>query len=82
MPKPDSIGCEMTILLDNSIRIGQAIYLTSKTNPTANGQYYIYEFAHTGDLRGNEFYTKIKARRYNQDTSTGILSSLTNVFRS
>ena len=63
IPKPDAIGVECQILLDNSIKIGQRIYLESKIIPAADGEYYIYELKHSGDLRGNAFYTEIKARR-------------------
>lgn len=63
IPKPDAIGVECQILLDNSIKIGQRIYLGSTVIPSACGEYYIYELKHSGDLRGNEFYTEIKARR-------------------
>ena len=63
VPKPDAIGIECQILLDNSIKIGQRIYIESKIIPSANGEYYVYELKHSGDLRGNEFYTEIKARR-------------------
>lgn len=65
IPKPDPIGIELTVLLDNSLKIGQRIYIESKIFPSASGEYFIYELNHTGDLRGVEFYTKIKARRFN-----------------
>lgn len=63
IPKPDAIGVECQVLLDNTIKIGQKIYLESTIIPSACGEYYIYELKHSGDLRGNEFYTEIKARR-------------------
>lgn len=65
IPKPDPIGIELTVFLDNSLKIGQQIYVESKIFPSASGVYFIYELEHTGDLRGQEFYTKIKARRFN-----------------
>ena len=71
IPKPDAIGVECQILLDNSIKIGQKIYLESKIIPSACGEYYIYELKHSGDLRGNEFYTEIKARRIRSVKSAG-----------
>ena len=64
VPKPDPIGIELTVLLDNSIKLGQQIYVDSKIFPSASGIYYIYEMKYTGDLRGHEFYTIIKARRF------------------
>ena len=65
IPKPDAIGVEFQMLLDNSIKLEQTIYLESSIIPSANGEYYIYELKHSGDLRGNEFYTEVKARRLN-----------------
>lgn len=64
IPKPDYLGVELTLLLDNSLRIGEKIYLESQSIPSCSGQYFIYALNHTGDLRGHDFYTKIKARRY------------------
>lgn len=69
VPKPDAIGIELSVLLDNSLKIGQQIYVDSTIFPSASGVYYIYELNHTGDLRGQEFYTKIKARRFNSVAS-------------
>lgn len=65
IPKPDPLGVECTIFLDNSLKIGQRIYLESKIFPSASGEYFIYQLKHTGDLRGTEFYTTLKARRFN-----------------
>ncbi len=65
VPRPDPIGIELDLLLDNSLEIGQKVYLNSLTYPSCNGEYYIYELKHAGDLRGTEFYTTIKARRFN-----------------
>lgn len=69
VPKPDPIGIECTVLLDNSLKIGQQIYIESKIFPSASGIYYIYEMKHSGDLRGQEFYTQIKARRFESVTT-------------
>lgn len=68
IPKPDPLGVELQMLLDNSLKIGQQIYLESLTIPSCSGVYYIYELKHSGDLRGNEFYTNIKARRFGSVT--------------
>lgn len=65
VPRPDPIGIEIDVLLDNSLEIGQKIYLNSTIYPSCNGEYYIYELKHAGDLRGTEFYTTLKARRFN-----------------
>lgn len=63
MPKPDALGVTLNVLLDNSLKIGQKIYLESRSIPSCSGEYYIYELKHDGSLRGNNFYTQIKARR-------------------
>ena len=63
VPKVDPIGIEVTMLLDNSLQIGQVVVLNSQLFKQANGNYYIYEIRHEGHLRGNNFQTTIKARR-------------------
>lgn len=63
MPKPDALGVTCQVLLDNSLKVGQQIYLESKSIPSCSGEYYIYELKHEGQLRGTPFYTNIKARR-------------------
>ena len=65
VPKVDPIGIEVTLLLDNSLQIGQTVILNSQLFKQANGNYYIYEIKHDGHLRGNNFQTIIKARRVN-----------------
>lgn len=64
IPKPDAMGVSLQVFLDNALKIGQQIYLESKIIPACSGIYYIYELQHTGDLRGQDFYTNIKARRF------------------
>lgn len=63
IPNPDAVGVSFRVLLDNSLKIKQKIYLQSNAIPGASGLYWIYEMHHKGDLRGNDFYTDIKARR-------------------
>lgn len=63
IPQPDAMGITTTILLDPNIRLGQTIDVTTTAIPAANGQYWIYELTHKGQLRGSDFYTEIKARR-------------------
>lgn len=63
IPNPDAVGVSLRVLLDNTLKIKQRIYLQSDAIPSASGRYWIYEMHHKGDLRGNDFYTDIKARR-------------------
>lgn len=63
IPKVDAVGCEVTILLDNAVKIGQKILLNSKMIPSANGYYLIYEIAYDLHLRGTNYYMVLKARR-------------------
>lgn len=63
MPQPDALGIEVKVLLDPAIKLGQQIKVESEMIPACNGVYTVYELKHTGHLRGNEFYTDIKARR-------------------
>lgn len=63
IPKVDAVGCEVTILLDNSVEIGQKILLESIAIPSASGTYVIYEIKYDLNLRGNNYYMILKARR-------------------
>lgn len=63
IPQPDALGITVKVLLDPNIRLGQTIQIESSLIPACNGQYWIYELTHRGQLRGSEFYTEIKARR-------------------
>lgn len=65
IPEPGPIGVDLSILMDPSIKLGEPIELNSKLIPSANGVYYPYCLEHTGELRGNEWYTKLKCRRFN-----------------
>ncbi len=59
IPEPGPIGVDLSILMDPSIKLGEPIELKSKLIPSANGVYYPYCLEHTGELRGNEWYTKL-----------------------
>ena len=69
VPKVDPCGIEVNVLLDNSLQVGQMVVLKSKTIPSANGNYFIYELKHEGQLRGNTFQTTIKARREDNESA-------------
>lgn len=64
LPEPGPVGLDATMLLDPSIRLGDPIEVRSTRMPSINGIYYPYELEHTGELRGNDWYTKIKCRRF------------------
>lgn len=64
IPKVDALGCEITTFLDPVIKLGQRIELESIRIPAANGIYWIYELRHDGHLRGNDFHTIMKGRRF------------------
>ena len=61
VPNPMNAGVEVTTLLNPLINIGDTIHLETKRVPIAVGDYKIKEYTHVGELRGNNFYTKIKA---------------------
>jgi len=63
IPKIDYIGIEAKMFLDTRIRRGDTVQLESNRMPSANGLYYVYHINHEGQLRGQNFYTTIKARR-------------------
>jgi len=63
VPKIDFVGIEATLLLDTRIRRGDTVKMESVRVPSANGVYYVYNITHTGHLRGNDFFTTVKARR-------------------
>lgn len=63
-PEPDPFGVKFRILLDPSIKCGDAVKLESDMIPSANGVYWVYSIKHHGELRGREFYSEINARKY------------------
>lgn len=64
IPKIDQFGVEITTLLDNTIKLGSKIKLQSQLIPIANGEYWVYSAHHHGVLRGNEFYSTFKCRKW------------------
>lgn len=65
LPEPGPIGLDATMLLDPSIKLGDPIEVRSIRMPSINGVYYPYALEHTGELRGNDWYTKIRCKRFN-----------------
>ena len=64
IPEPGPIGLNATMLLDPSIKLGEPVEVRSVRMPSINGLYWPYEVEHTGELRGNDWYTKIKCKRF------------------
>lgn len=67
LPEPGPIGLDATMLLDPSVNLGDPIEVRSIRMPSINGVYYPYSLEHTGELRGNNWYTKLKCKRFNYD---------------
>ena len=63
-PEPDPFGVKFKVLLDPSLKCGDAVKLESDMIPSADGVYWIYSIRHHGELRGREFYSEINARKY------------------
>lgn len=64
VPNPDPFGVKFKVLLDPSLKCGEAVQLQSELIPSANGVYWIYAIRHYGELRGQTFYSEINARKY------------------
>lgn len=64
MPKLDPLGCEVTVLLDPTIKLGQKVRVISERIPSASGSYWVYDINYTGETRGEPFYTVLKCRRF------------------
>lgn len=69
IPKVNAMGCDVTCLLDNSLKIGQLIELESTLIPQANGKYQIITIRYDGHYRGNPFYSHLKTKRLENVTS-------------
>ncbi len=64
LPEPDVFGVKFRVLLDPTLKCGQAVRLESKQIPAANGVYYIYSLTHRGELRAEPFYTELCCKNY------------------
>lgn len=64
IPVPGPVGVDFTMLLDPSIKLGEPIELISSQIPSINGIYWPYSLEHSGELRGNEWYTKVRCQRF------------------
>lgn len=61
-PKPTPQGCEVQMLLNPFLEIGDCIDLESLKLPQLNGVYSILELSHIGGNRSNQWVSKIKAQ--------------------
>lgn len=66
VPHPTSIGVDITMLLNTKVNIGDKIRLETKRMPIINGDYYISQFSHIGELRGNTWQTTIRCSQSGQ----------------
>ncbi|MGN0016204.1 MAG: baseplate hub protein [Candidatus Avelusimicrobium sp.] len=64
LPEPDLFGVKFKVLLDPSLRCGQAVRLESMQIPAASGLYYIYSITHRGELRAEPWYSELSCRTY------------------
>ena len=62
IPSVEYWGVDVTTLLNPAMKPGDWIRLTSANQPMADGLYRIWKTTHSGELRGNEFCTKIAAK--------------------
>lgn len=64
LPRPSMFGCDVTVLLNPAIKLGQQIHLVSEAIPSASGNYFVYGITHRGSYRGNAFYTELQCMVY------------------
>lgn len=60
VPHPNTGGCDITMLLNTKVNIGDRIKLESKRMPLINGEYFVAEFSHIGELRANTWQTTLR----------------------
>lgn len=65
IPQFDPYGATVTTLLNPRFTPGQYAILESRYQPSGNGKYQILSVEHQGELRGNQFETKIRLFRDN-----------------
>lgn len=64
LPEPDLFGVKFKVLLDPTLKCGQAVRLESEQIPVANGIYYIYSLTHRGELRADPYYTELCCKNF------------------
>lgn len=64
IPAPTVSGCNVKILLNTSVRCGDAIEIKSERIPSINGRYFILSVAHDGEVRGKSWYTTLTCSRF------------------
>lgn len=63
VPALTEVGVNIKILLNTKVRTGDTVYLKSDRVPDANGEYYITQIDHKGELRGSAWYTNLRCTR-------------------
>ena len=56
IPEVDELGVHVKVMIDNSLKLGQRVTITSALNPTANGTYTIYSMAFELSNREPQFF--------------------------
>lgn len=60
VPHPTSYGCDVKMLLNPTIQIGDMIHLETDRVPIINGDFFVSEITHEGELRGKNWFTTLK----------------------
>lgn len=66
VPKKTEDGVQGVCLLNPMLKIGSALKLESKIAPELDGEYRIIAIEHSGDTRGNEWYSRFTCLNMNQ----------------
>lgn len=65
LPEANEDGIKAKCLLNPMLKIGSAVEIESKYASELNGQYRLISITHTGDTRGNDWYSEFAALRIN-----------------
>lgn len=63
LPQPTGTGCDVKILMNNGIKIGDLVQVQSERIEILNTDYYVIAITHEGELRGNNWYSTLKCAR-------------------
>ena len=69
IPEVTTYGVRCRLMLDNTVRLGQNVTVTSLQNPAANGKYMIFSMAFEISTRENPFWYDLEL--YNQNSTAG-----------
>lgn len=63
IPQPTGAGCDVKILMNTGITVGDVVQVESGRLPVINGYYFVIGIRHHGELRGNNWYTTLTCAR-------------------